>query len=930
MYWAPWDLVEIADRQKTPWDIADSKFQKPIIQCEFAHAWGNSCASLEKFFALYYDEKYPSIQGGFIWEWADAQLQVCDDMRKRYENVTIFPPPAARRRGKSGAFRRSKRNSQNCNTTNGPPIARQGGGENKVKDGQDHHQHAGREVKQQINQLEPLLGRGTTINAAAATSSVDVQHAVISRKNSNDNVERCFYGGDFGSTSGWEDNSFVADGLLHANRINAHPTYYEARSLQRPVFFRFSSKMHEGSCSSSKFSVSTVAVQNRFDFSTLKSVDFFVEMRDSILSPNGDHELATAQTVLLPVSLEDPDVQPKQWTSIILPDRDTLARLATAKSSGKQLLGPPETSSTKVDSDPAGSTSTTSAGSAPRGLLLFERKWRPRRLFAVYNAAAERSSTLLQRLGSRLGLTREDLLLGEVFFPVFKKHADELFHCLAFRDFNLAQSRKKARTVQLNTISEGDEQEEELQSTLVDNSLGTSDTTDGNMNNPLKFDLPAPPEEEASSNTGRSTPVSTSSGLTLVENVRLHPSQEVLIEKIEYHFVRAPVENDRGGMDVELCTGGRWLAHYVFDFLAKKVTNKAHAVLSYAWLWLKVFKLLPRDKFLVERVKAVEKKEKENYRKNRVPFNPNVLLQNVEEDHDDGRTRTSRLRHSGGFRVTSVKGQPGSSGQLLSGAAVVSSTTGVKVDASYVVKLRSEVLSVDLKTTVVSKQTKTSTAPLTATASTRSQPAAPPVEIASRVLAFSCEVDLTTCVTEHLPRVGLRFKLPKRYNAYEYFAKGPYENYADRHSSCTEGFFTEDLRTKVCPYAKPQEFGGRSSVKWVRFPGVMGIKLVEDDEIVSGAGRTRNYNSSRNVDNDDGPCDVSSLCSVSHYSTEQLATTAHAHDLVPEDATWVCIDVAHMGVGGVGGKGNVWGFDPQFLLPPKRLWKFTVEVHFYC
>ena len=61
------------------------------------------------------------------------------------------------------------------------------------------------------------------------------------------------------------------------------------------------------------------------------------------------------------------------------------------------------------------------------------------------------------------------------------------------------------------------------------------------------------------------------------------------------------------------------------------------------------------------------------------------------------------------------------------------------------------------------------------------------------------------------------------------------------------------------------------------------------------------------------------------YSTEQLAATAHRHDLVLEDATFVHLDVAHMGVGGMGGQGCVWGFDPEFLIP-NRVWRFRVDI----
>ncbi|WP_160724759.1 glycoside hydrolase family 2 TIM barrel-domain containing protein [Bacillus sp. USDA818B3_A] len=45
---------------------------KPYILCEYSHAMGNSCGNLYKYTDLF--EKYPIIQGGFIWDWKDQAL----------------------------------------------------------------------------------------------------------------------------------------------------------------------------------------------------------------------------------------------------------------------------------------------------------------------------------------------------------------------------------------------------------------------------------------------------------------------------------------------------------------------------------------------------------------------------------------------------------------------------------------------------------------------------------------------------------------------------------------------------------------------------------------------------------------------------------------------------------------------------------------
>ncbi|KAL2679051.1 hypothetical protein Neosp_009807 [[Neocosmospora] mangrovei] len=50
----------------------DGSFEKPIILCEYGHAMGNGPGGLEDYEERF--RKYPRLQGGFIWEWANHGL----------------------------------------------------------------------------------------------------------------------------------------------------------------------------------------------------------------------------------------------------------------------------------------------------------------------------------------------------------------------------------------------------------------------------------------------------------------------------------------------------------------------------------------------------------------------------------------------------------------------------------------------------------------------------------------------------------------------------------------------------------------------------------------------------------------------------------------------------------------------------------------
>ncbi len=47
--------------------------RRPLILCEYSHAMGNSNGSLADYWDAF--EKYPGLQGGFIWEWIDHGLK---------------------------------------------------------------------------------------------------------------------------------------------------------------------------------------------------------------------------------------------------------------------------------------------------------------------------------------------------------------------------------------------------------------------------------------------------------------------------------------------------------------------------------------------------------------------------------------------------------------------------------------------------------------------------------------------------------------------------------------------------------------------------------------------------------------------------------------------------------------------------------------
>ena len=55
---------------------------RPLILCEYAHSMGNSCGNLQDYWDVI--ERYPCLQGGFIWDWVDQGLAASTDDGRFY------------------------------------------------------------------------------------------------------------------------------------------------------------------------------------------------------------------------------------------------------------------------------------------------------------------------------------------------------------------------------------------------------------------------------------------------------------------------------------------------------------------------------------------------------------------------------------------------------------------------------------------------------------------------------------------------------------------------------------------------------------------------------------------------------------------------------------------------------------------------------
>ncbi|MCX6302397.1 MAG: DUF4981 domain-containing protein, partial [Bacteroidia bacterium] len=60
----------------------NEKNDRPLILCEYAHSMGNSTGNLQDYWDVI--EKYPKLQGGFIWDWVDQGMMKTDESGEKY------------------------------------------------------------------------------------------------------------------------------------------------------------------------------------------------------------------------------------------------------------------------------------------------------------------------------------------------------------------------------------------------------------------------------------------------------------------------------------------------------------------------------------------------------------------------------------------------------------------------------------------------------------------------------------------------------------------------------------------------------------------------------------------------------------------------------------------------------------------------------
>lgn len=149
-----------------------------------------------------------------------------------------------------------------------------------------------------------------------------------------------------------------------------------------------------------------------------------------------------------------------------------------------------------------------------------------------------------------------------------------------------------------------------------------------------------------------------------------------------------------------------------------------------------------------------------------------------------------------------------------------------------------------------------------------------------------------------LPRVGVTFTIPKCFENFVWYGRGPHENYRDRKLSAHIGLYKSTVDEQHYPYILPVECGGKEDVRWFTLTNAEGEGVkVEGFNLM-------------HID-------------VHRNSVEDYTQAKHTTELIPRDEIYINIDHLHSGLGGdTGWYKNI--HEEYQVKPGKYNYKFSI------
>lgn len=163
-------------------------------------------------------------------------------------------------------------------------------------------------------------------------------------------------------------------------------------------------------------------------------------------------------------------------------------------------------------------------------------------------------------------------------------------------------------------------------------------------------------------------------------------------------------------------------------------------------------------------------------------------------------------------------------------------------------------------------------------------------------------------LTDDLPemmRLGMLMTLPKEYNDFIWYGRGPHENYVDRNSEAFMGIWNGKVENQAFAYYRPQETGNKTDVRWLT--------------LKNGEGKGIRIDGAQ-------PLSVSATnLRLEDLDAGITKKQQHWSDITPRKETILCVDLFQRGIAGL----DSWGHKPlnQYRYNDKEYkYSYTISV----
>ena len=157
-----------------------------------------------------------------------------------------------------------------------------------------------------------------------------------------------------------------------------------------------------------------------------------------------------------------------------------------------------------------------------------------------------------------------------------------------------------------------------------------------------------------------------------------------------------------------------------------------------------------------------------------------------------------------------------------------------------------------------------------------------------------------------LPRLGYAMKLPKQYDQYCYYGRGPLNNYADRRTGSFVGLYKSTVKDQFVNFPKPQSMGNREEVRWCALTDGQGNGL----QFIANSRQ--------------GDKGMVMSTSALPWSALQMTLAAHPHELPQSDGNYLHLDCQVTGLGG-NSCGQGGPLDPDRVKGALHQFKFIIR-----